>query len=211
MTNAAGAPRSRRSLPSWLLEGIFIVISVLLGFAVAQYGEYRNNRELKTRALTSLQAEIEKNQTILSPLVPIHLAWAQALNKADTSDARKSGLDLFFALRPKLPPGTQAPFAFLRRSAWDAAVSGGALRLIDYDVAANLSEIYRVQEIASDNVERLARGPLSSATTFDPASRAPSVRLLWLTLLDIESAEEILLNLYAKHLPTLRTAAAANR
>jgi hypothetical protein len=87
-------------------------------------------------------------------------------------------------------------------------VSGGALRLIDYDVAADLSEIYRVQEIAADNVDRLAKGPLSSVATFDPASRVPSVRLLWMTLLDIESAEEILLGLYAKHLPTIRNAAA---
>jgi hypothetical protein len=208
VTNAAGPPRGSRSLPSWLLEGVFIVISVLLGFAVAQFGEYRNNRELATRALTSLQAEIEHNRALLQPLVPIHRAWVQALNKADTSDPRKSGLDLFFALRPKLPAGAQSPFAFLRRSAWDAAVSGGALRLIDYDVAADLSEIYRVQEIAADNVDRLAKGPLSSVATFDPASRVPSVRLLWMTLLDIESAEEILLTLYAKHLPTIRNAVA---
>jgi hypothetical protein len=195
-------------LPSWLLEGLFIVASVLLGFAVAQFGEYRNNRELATRALASLQAEIEHNRAALQPLVPIHRAWVRALNKADVSDARKSGLDLFFELRPKLPSGARGPFAFLRRSAWDAAVSGGALRLIDYGVATDLSEIYRVQEIATENVERLAKGPLSSAATFDPASRAPTVRLLWMTLLDIESAEEILLDLYTKHLPTIRAAAA---
>jgi len=32
-----------------------------------------------------------------------------------------------------------------------------------------------------------------------------------LTLLDIESAEEILLNLYEKHLPSIRSAANSNR
>ena len=90
-------------------------------------------------------------------------------------------------------------------------MSGGALRLIDYDVAAALSEIYRVQEIATDNVDRLAKGALSTTATFDPASRVASVRLLWLTTLDIESAETILLDLYRKHLPTIRAAAADGR
>jgi hypothetical protein len=207
VTHASSAPRGSRSLPSWLLEGVFIVVSVALGFAVAQFGEYRSNRELAARALKSLQAEIEHNRALLEPLVPIHRSWVQALDKADTSNASQSGLDLFFALRPKLPAGTRSPFAFLRRSAWDAALSGGALRLIDYDVVADLSEIYRVQEIATDNVDRLAKGPLSSAATFDPAQRVASVRLLWMTLLDIQSAETILLDLYRQHLPTIRAAA----
>ncbi len=211
MSTSSAAPRVRRSLPAWLLEGIFIVVSVLLGFAVAQYGEHRNNRELAMRALTSLQAEIEHNRAVLAPLVPIHRAWVQALDRADTSNSQRSAFDIFFAQRPRLPRGTPTPFAFLRRSAWDAALSGGALRFIDYDVAADLAEIYRVQEIAVDNVDRLAKGPLSVAATFDPPSRAASVRLLWLTLLDIQSAEEILVNLYEKHLPSIRSAANARR
>ncbi len=203
--------RMGRPLPVWLLEGVFIVLSVLLGFGVAQFGAYRDNRELAARALTSLQAEMEHNLAILEPLVPIHSRWVEALDKADTSNRDKSALDVFFAVRPKLPAGTRSPFPFLRRSAWDAALAGGALRLIDYDVVADLSEIYRVQEIFTANVDRLANGPLSSATTFDPASREASVRLLWMTLLDIQSAEMILLDLYRRHLPTIRAAANASR
>lgn len=42
-------------------------------------------------------------------------------------------------------------------------------------------------------MDRLAKGALSSAATFDPASRAASVRLLWLTLADIQAAEQMLL------------------
>jgi hypothetical protein len=98
----------------------------------------------------------------------------------------------------------------LRRSAWDAAVSGGALRLIDYDLAAALSDIYRAQEIGAGNVDRLAAGVLASADSFDPARRAPTLRLLWLTLADITAAEKALLELGRKHLPALRAAAAVD-
>jgi hypothetical protein len=197
--------RSAKKAPQWLLEGVFIIVSVLLGFAVAQFGESRNNRELAKRALNSIKAEMEQNLAAIEPLVPIHQQWTKALAQADTSNANQSGLDIYMALRPPLPPKA-TPFAFLRRSAWDAALSGGALRLIDYDVAAALSEIYRMQEITTDNIQRMATGALSETTTYDPAQRVPSVRLLWLTLADIVSAEELLQDRYRKHLPTIRAA-----
>jgi len=137
----------------------------------------------------------------------MHTRWLEGLQKADSSTGSQAALDVFFATRPPLPLDGKSPFPFLRRSAWDAAISGGALRLIDYDVAAALADVYRAQELATANVERLATGALSSTTTYDPASRAASVRLLWLTLADIESAEALLLDLYRQHLPTIRNAA----
>ena len=207
MKTPSESARVGRLLPHWVLEGIFIIVSVALGFGVAQFGEYRNNRELATRALKSLQAEIEHNLTILEPMVLIHEKWVAALAKADTSNRSQAAIDVWFATRPSLPPGVGSSFPFLRRSAWDAAVSGGALRFIDYDVIAFLSDIYRVQAIATENVERLATGALSSTATYDPASRAAAVRLMWLTLADIQSAESTLLDLYRQHLPAIRRVA----
>jgi hypothetical protein len=202
------APR-RRSFPHWLLEGLFIVISVMLGFAVAQFGEYRNNRELAARMLASIRAEIESNIALLEPMVPIHSKWADALRSVDTSNAAQSGLDLFFATRPALP-GKTSPFPVLRRSAWDAAVSSGALRLLDYSVAEALSEVYAVQAIATGNVDRLSNA-FHSTAPFDPAARVAAARMLWLTIEDIQHAEAALLELYRKHLPAIRAAAAAQR
>ena len=203
------APR-RRSFPHWLLEGLFIVISVMLGFAVAQFGEYRNNRELAARVLASMRAEIESNIALLEPMVPIHSKWADALRSVDTSNAAQSGLDLFFATRPPLPAKT-SPFPVLRRSAWDAAVSSGALRLMDYSVAEALSEVYAVQAIATGNVDKLSNAFHSTTAPFDPAARVAAARMLWLTIEDIRYAEAALLELYRKHLPAIRAAAAAQR
>src|SRR4030095_3821543 len=101
-----------------------------------------------------------------------------ALQHADTSNATQSGLDIWFKLRPPMP--NNLPFTFLRRSAWAAAISGGAFRLIDYELSASLSDIYRGQEILSGNIDRLANGAFSTTATYDPAARVPSVRLLWL-------------------------------
>jgi hypothetical protein len=200
-------PKIGKTAVHWLLEGFFIVVSVGLGFGVAQYRESRANHELAARVLKSIQSEVEHNLAILTPYVPIHRAWMDALEKADVSRSTQSGLDVYFDTRPKLPGDAQSSFAFLRRSAWDAAVSGGTLRLIDFDLAAALSDIYVTQEIVTANVTRLVNGPFSSTATFDPASRKASARMLWLTMADIQSSEEILIELYRRHLPAIRAAA----
>ena len=204
---SAVRPRAGEPAIKWLLEGLLIVISVGLGFWVAQIGESRRDRDLAARALASLQAEVDHNVSLLEPMVPFHEQWLAAL-AADGAAGTRSGFDVFQSLRPPIPKPAQTPFPFLRRSAWDAAVAGGALRLIDYEVAAALSDVYRVQEIVDTNINRLASGALASADSFDPARRPETVRLLWLTLADISAAERALLELGRQHLPTLRSAAA---
>lgn len=72
----------------WLLEGILIIVSVALGFALARFGEYRDDRELAANMLTSLEAEIEHNLAVLEPLVPFHRKWVEDLARADKARQR---------------------------------------------------------------------------------------------------------------------------
>ena len=199
---------ARKTIPHWLLEGVFIIMSVLLGFAVTRYGEDRSERALALQAVNGIKGEVERNLATPEPYVPYHTNWMKALEHADTSNATQSGLDIWFALRPRLPDDMRGFFPVLKRSAWDAAVFSGAFRLIDYELAAALSDIYRVQEITTGNVDRASNGAFSATPTYDPASRVASVRLLWLTLADIQSAEVVLIDLYKQHLPLIRAAAA---
>ncbi len=199
--------RTGRASAHWLLEGLLIVISVVLGLWVSQYQQARADRELAARVLTSLQREIEHNLATIEPFEAVHRTWASRLGSADTTASTRAGVDLFSTLRPSLPSGARSPFPFLRRSAWGAALSGGTIRLIDHDVAAVLSDIYRMQEITDGAVDRLANGVLTSPAIFDPASRASAVRLLELTLIDIQSSEASLIVLYRQHLPAIRAAA----
>jgi hypothetical protein len=189
----------------WFIEATLIIMSVALGFSLAQVGEARADRELAARALASLTAEVERNLAILEPLVPIHDRWVSKLADPTAVPEARSGIDVLFGTRPPLPDGT-APFPILRQSAWDAAVSGEAFRLIDYDLATTLSEIYSAQRLVGDNVDRLTAGALSATETYDPAHRAASVGLIWLTVADILAAERVLLARYEEHLPRIRAA-----
>ncbi len=209
---APDAAKERRAwaIPRWLLEGSLIVVSVALGFAVAQLGENRANRELVARVLAGIETEMMQNLEILQPFVPAHHLWLESLEKIDRSGTGASAFSTFFAARPAMP--AEVSFPLLRRSAWDTAVSGGGLRLIDYDVAALLSETYRIQEITTANIERrLVDGILSSPAIFDPASSVASFQLLQFTLRDIASAEAALAEHYREHLPKISAAVSAAR
>lgn len=203
-------PARRRSLPRWLPEVALVLVSVAAGFGAAEYGQYRDDRVLAARILHSLSGELSENRALLEPAVPFHETWLDSLRvTSPTSD--QSALDVWFATRPPLPAQSPTPFVTLRRSAWDAALASGSLGLLDYDVATALSEIYRAQDLVTDNVNRLASGPLSQPTTFDPKGSQASTRLLWLTLADIQAAEAMLLEQYRRHLPRLEAVVAGER
>ncbi|TAK17940.1 MAG: hypothetical protein EPO35_02065 [Acidobacteria bacterium] len=207
MTSGGSEAGRGKQLVNWLLEGLLIVVSVLLAFGVDEYRDARANRELKHQVLSGIKAEIDHNFAALEPYISIHSEWRRALDTADTSRASESGLDVWFRTRPDLGK-SPTPFPTLRRSAWDAAVSSGAVRLIDFNVASALADVYTAQDQVTANVQRLANGPLADAATYDPAKRPAVVRLLWLTIADIQSAEISLVKLYQQHLPTVAEAAA---
>lgn len=204
---AVRAASSGRGARHWVFEAVLIVVSVLLGFGLSEFREVQAERNLTGRILDSVGAEIEYNLSVLEPFVPMHAEWVEALSKVDTSAGDQTGLDVWFATRPPLPSDGSTPFPFLRRSAWDAAVAGGSLRLIDYDVAAALTDVYGMQELTAANLQRLATGALSTPAIYEPTSRTAAVRLLWLTLADIQSAEVLLLSRYRQHLPAIAAAA----
>lgn len=201
---------SARAAVPWLLEGLLIVFSVVLGFWVSQLQSARADRDLAARVLTGIHDEIAHNIALLDPYLAMHASWSATLGKEAAETGTQAAFDVFMRVRPPVPSaGTSFPV--LRRSAWDAALAGGLIRLVDHDLAAALSEIYRRQQLVDENIQRLAQGALGQASTFDPANRTPSLRLLWLTMLDIQSAEEILAATYRRHMPAVRAAADAAR
>ncbi|HEY7293259.1 MAG TPA: hypothetical protein VH583_25715 [Vicinamibacterales bacterium] len=203
----AHTPKIGGSWSHWLLEGLFIVLSVGLAFAVADYREARANHELATRVLRSLRAEIEHNRKQVEPFLPLHQQWGPRLSALDLSHAQQTPLEAFVAARPEGPAETKMNFPTeVRRGAWDAALSTGALRFIDYDLVAALSEIYQVQAFYGQNIDRVVAAAASTAA-FDPSSRAVVVKQLAYDLNQVAFAEKLLLDLYKRHAPAIRAAA----
>src|ERR1051326_6367613 len=122
----AHVPKVGKSAGHWLFEGLLIVVSVALGFAVTQYRESRANRELASRVRKGLQSEVEHNLAILEPQIAMHKRWLQALNRSlDEPQPRKgqTARDVFIATWPDLSPDDiKPPFVAPGRGAWDAAL-----------------------------------------------------------------------------------------
>jgi hypothetical protein len=200
-TVAAPIP-SGKKIGAWLLEGSFIVVSVALGFAVSQYGEYRNERQLARQMLESIRSEVEFNRHALESYVPFHKAWRDQLTKADSKSVTTNGLDFFFGARPPMPEELRSNVPFLRHAAWDTATSTGALRLIDYDLAAGLSEIYSLQQYAAATFSAF----FGQSASYDPAAGVATARLAQTMMQELSWTEELLMGLYDKQLPALRAA-----
>jgi len=76
------------------------------------------------------------------------------------------------------------------------------------DLAAGLSEIYQMQELFRDNLEKVG---LSSTDWFDPAAHEAAVRKLYMAMVELQYDErQLLLPLYRKYLPLI-TAAMGHR
>jgi len=217
METHAHVPKIGRTLGHWLLEGLFIVISVALGFWVAQVREERQNRELAARVLKGLEAEVQYNLSILEPFADIQDKWLDTMAKLGDAKDRRTGFPIcptsstacgvFFATRPDLGE-LKSSFPLFRRAAWDTAVSTGALRLLDYDLVAALSDIYQMQELYRSNLEKLG---ISSTDWFDPGAREAAARKLYLGMFEVQYDErQLLLPLYRKYLPLISTAAGHN-
>jgi hypothetical protein len=200
-TTAIGASPRRRSI-HWLFEGLLIVVSVALGFSLTQWGERRHEQELAERMLLGVRAEVERNRVMLEPFLAFHVAWRDAFDLRDASASAGSARDLLWDARPPLQPDMTAHMPLLRRAAWDTALSTGALRLVDYDLAAGISEIYSMQAYAASVFP-----PMFSETTFfDPTARVAATRMAQTTMHELVFAEQSLLALYDTHLPSLRSA-----
>lgn len=182
---------------------MFIVLSVMLGFAVSEFGESRRERQLARQMLASVQAEIEYNRDALAPFLPFHGAWSTAIEKLEPTAGTGPGIDAFFAARPPVPPAIRQNVPFLRHAAWDTASSTGALRLIDYNLAAALSEIYGLQQYAASTFSAI----FAQSAFYDTAARGATIKLSQTMMTELVWIEGNLLKLYEQHLPAIRAAA----
>jgi hypothetical protein len=76
----------------WLAEGLLIVFGVGVGFAVAELGDYREDRRLEGVVLDNVRAEVEANASILDSLATGHRAWQDALAKRTQRSSKRNRL-----------------------------------------------------------------------------------------------------------------------
>jgi hypothetical protein len=191
----------------WVVEAVLILVSVAVGFAASEFGQYREGQSLRRGVLEGVRHEVATNLVTLEPLIEKHRAWQKSLAEFRAREGPATAFEVLFDLRPDGGVTVGVP---LKRAAWNTAVSSGALRLLDYRTAAAISEIYGYQDLMTENHNRLIAATLYAPATFDPASRTTAVRMLAGVLAEIAGNEGTLRALYVRNLPLL-TGAVTNQ
>ncbi|MDQ3170459.1 MAG: hypothetical protein M3Q55_10015 [Acidobacteriota bacterium] len=197
-----GPPRRGRG-SLLLFESALIVASVALGFIVTEWRERAADRELSRRILTTVIAEVSSNRERLAEQIAHHREMIATFERLPAAPPELSGWD---AIAGNLKSGTNA--LPLRRAAWDAAVSSGALRVIDYDIAARLSDIYTFQDAGYGRAAAGFGEALFVPETFTPGRAADAVRMFRVLVSELVGQETYMLEMYDRYLPALRAALA---
>jgi hypothetical protein len=191
-----------RSGSRLVFESALVVLSIVLGFTVSEWRQASADRDLATRMLRNVRTEIEHNLARIEARLPRHQKMIAGIASADVSDSRMSAWDVIFAKLKEHGGGLDV--AVLPEAAWDAAVSTGALRLIEYDIAAALSEIYGGQALLMRAVDHLFDS--YQPAIFEAGKQREGVQMFHWLLIEIEGSERAVRDLYRKHLPKIQAA-----
>ena len=201
---APPAPAHERGRRQWLREAIVILVSVALGFAASEFGQYRQERGLARMVLRAVVDEVKQNEAELSIAAVRHREWEKALRSADPAATDKAAFWMLLESRPK---DSGSITVALKSAAWQMTVSTGAMRLLDFEVGQAISDIYSTQALLTELHSRAVGQALWAPAAFDPAMRAASAKLIWAVMSEVTGNEQALVDLYRKHLPLLERAA----
>jgi hypothetical protein len=188
----------------WLREAVLILVSITLGFAASEFGQYRQERGLARLVLRAVTEEVKQNEATLSVAAAKHREWEKALRGTDPSAADKAAFWLLIDSRPEAAGSITVP---LKSAAWQMVVSTGALRLLDFEVGQAISDIYTTQMLLTELHSRTVGSALWTPAAFDAATREVSAKLIWAVMSEVAGNEEALVGLYRQHLPQLQRAA----
>lgn len=132
-----------RRLPwgTLLVEALFTVVAILLALAADDWRQKREERELTDAALHSFARELRDNQHRLAELRPYHDSLAVGFRKAAQRLDRGEQVgfsDVHPEFRGIAPP-------MLLSTAWETALTTGALRHVDYRLVNDLAALYASQ------------------------------------------------------------------
>lgn len=113
--------------PQLFVEAVLVVLSVLLALALNNWRQSEMNEDLAQRALHNIVDEVRANTIKIEETLAYHKKVLAIL---------ETNPDQVAPMRP----------AFIQNNAWETAQATRAVMYIDYDIAAQVSEIHELQE-----------------------------------------------------------------
>jgi hypothetical protein len=192
--------REALSIGKAVFESALIVVSVVLGFVISEWGTHAKERELAANVRRNIAIEVADNLKAIEPQVARHKAALALLDRVKP-DPSEPAIQIFF---DNLLGDLGEP---MKRAAWDAAVSSGALRLLDQGLVARYSQIYVDQERVYDEDPAWLKAAIYRPENFDPKQQKVALATLHGELRELIGNEGYMRDLYRRELPALQKAA----
>ena len=119
-----------------LLEMVFIVLAIVLGFAVTSFDTARRERARAAQAVDRIRLELEANRDALAQTTPYYRAITITLDSLLNANGDTP-------MNPAVVPGWRgvAPPS-LRTASFTIATSTGAMEHVDFEIADQLALAY---------------------------------------------------------------------
>lgn len=132
---------ARRRLPDLVIESAMIVLSVLLALAANGWADSRKQHRLEQQAHTSFVQEIRANRARVARALPYHEALTRAVITVDSG----GGVASYAAWKQRVPIWSGLEPPDLSATAWQSALTTGAIGGRPFGEIAALSRLYTVQ------------------------------------------------------------------
>ena len=156
--------RLRERWPEILIEAGSVLLAVLLAFAVDEWRDARNKRELARRAQQSILAEIRANRDELRGTFDANTRQLQSLQQT---------LDRFGASPDTTHASVSLGFhaAQLSDAAWETARTTQAAQLLPFDWIVEVARVYETQALYKTAQLDMLQRTRSAAAEFARAPR----------------------------------------
>jgi hypothetical protein len=210
--NAADAPRASlgtrltERLPEIVIEALFMLVAVVLAFAVEEWREERELDGLAAEARGAILQEVRSNRDELieskqgtTDAIAELEAWlgsaAQSVSRIRESQRAVSSKDA--QPTPALPdPAVKVNLALLSSAAWRTAQSMDASRRMDYSWMLTISQTYELQSIYQDAQSAMVEALVTYRTSTDEPTRRATARALLVRIRALKSLGQSLENDY---------------
>ncbi|MEP6491516.1 MAG: hypothetical protein ABJF01_02480 [bacterium] len=175
------------------VESALIVFSILLALAANQWNDSRKQHALAGRALTAVREEIASNIRNIGLKRPYHGTMWIATKRADSLRLVHS-LANFYAVAPAWSGFMNPEYD---GTAWQSALSLGAVGSMGFDTVRTLSRLYALQgkiDAYASNIESF---------DFADAAMASTVRRMYVYFATVATNEDTLVNRYTQALKLL--------
>jgi hypothetical protein len=180
-----------------VVESVLIAVSILLALAANQWNDARKQRVLTERSLHAIHDEIDGNAARIRAVLPYHRGLETAAHAADAANNVHSLSDWGRAV--PIWSGFAAPE--YDNTAWQTAITLGAVSNMGFDTVQSLSRLYSLQG-------KFDQYNSSVLPTFDfsDAAMHNTVRRIWVYVTTMRTMEDTLLGRYAVSLKLLTPA-----